>query len=397
MLMKIPPKLMFLFLVPAILSMMTVAAASADDLKVGVILPLTGKLAGAGEMERNSFIMAVDEINEAGGVAGRKIDLIVEDSATNPDAVSAAIRKLISQEQVIVLGGGCSSPVTKTATAEAQEHEIPFLINTASADELTESKREYVFRLNPPVSECARTLSSFFSEAIRIKTASALFEDTPFGRFKFKRFSRLCRRLNLRVVLKRGYDANTRDFRSLLVTVKSKKSDVVYMISSNILDATLLMQQADEVNLRPKLYLGSAAGFARPEFHDYSGGVSEYVFSPVIWSPSLPYPGAEFYHERFLSKYGFRPDYHGAQAYAAMYVIADALKRAKSFSPLSVRDALAETDMMTVLGPVKFISYGKKKQQNRLPTYLAQWINGRLEIVWPREVATARYIYPAPN
>jgi branched-chain amino acid transport system substrate-binding protein len=62
-----------------------------------------------------------------------------------------------------------------------------------------------------------------------------------------------------------------------------------------------------------------------------------------------------------------------------------------------VRDALSETEMMTVFGPVKFVSYGKKTQQNSLPTYLVQWINGKLEIVWPKEVATARYIYPAPE
>jgi branched-chain amino acid transport system substrate-binding protein len=77
-----------------------------------------------------------------------------------------------------------------------------------------------------------------------------------------------------------------------------------------------------------------------------------------------------------------------------MMVIADALKRAEPLTPKTVRDALSETEMMTVFGPVAFVSYDKKIQQNRLPTYLVQWIDGRLEIVWPKEVATARYVYP---
>ena len=86
--------------------------------------------------------------------------------------------------------------------------------------------------------------------------------------------------------------------------------------------------------------------------------------------------------------------YHGAEAYASMQVIADVLKRTKSFSPEDIRQALAATDMMTVFGKVKFISYGKKTNQNKVPTYMIQWIKGKRECVWPKEFATARYIYP---
>jgi len=392
--MKNPYKLLRMFCLQAFLSILMVGTVSADNIKVGVLLPLTGKLAGAGEIEQNSFVMAVDEINEAGGVAGRKIDLIIEDSATNADVGGAAIEKLTSQDRVIVLAGGCSSPVSQMAAAMAQEREVPFLVNTASADEITEMRRKYVFRLNPPASEHSRIHASFLTKVARVKTVAILYENTPFGRFRLKTFSKLRRKIALRLVLKQSYDISTRDFRSLLTTVKARKPDLVYMISHNILDATLLTQQAVELNLHPRLFLGSAAGFALPGFNEYSGDASEYVCSAVIWSPSVPYPGAGSFYDRFITKYDTYPDYHGAQAYSAMYVIADALKRAKSFTPIDMRDALAETDMMTLFGPVKFISYGKKTQQNRLPTYLAQWINGRLEIVWPREVATARYAYP---
>jgi len=395
--MKNPYKLFCMFWLQAILSILMIGTVFADNIKVGVLLPLTGKLAGAGEIEQNSFIMAVDEINAAGGVAGRKIDLIIEDTATKPDVGGAAIEKLISQDRVVVVGGGCSSPVTRTAAAKAQEREVPFLINTASAEELTETKRKYVFRLNPPASEYSGILVSFLTKVARVKTAAILYEKTGFGRFGVKGFYKVHRKLNLRVIIKRGYDASTRDFRPLLTTVKAKKPDLVYIISHNILDATLLMQQADELSLHPRLFLGSAAGFTLPEFNEYSGDASEYVCSSTIWSPSVPYPGSGSFNHRFVAKYDTYPGYHGAQAYAAMYVITDALKRAKLFTQIDVRDALAGTDMMTVFGPVKFISYGKKTQQNRLPTYLAQWINGRLEIVWPREVATARYVYPAPR
>ncbi|MGB9617228.1 MAG: ABC transporter substrate-binding protein, partial [Desulfomonilaceae bacterium] len=73
------------------------------------------------------------------------------------------------------------------------------------------------------------------------------------------------------------------------------------------------------------------------------------------------------------------------------------LKRANPLTRDGVRNALAATDMMTVFGPVKFVAYGKKKQQNQLPTYLVQWQHGVLETVWPRNVATKPYVYPVPE
>jgi branched-chain amino acid transport system substrate-binding protein len=80
-----------------------------------------------------------------------------------------------------------------------------------------------------------------------------------------------------------------------------------------------------------------------------------------------------------------------------LYVIADALKRTKALTPKDVREALTQTDMMTAFGPVKFISYGKMTQQNKLPTFLVQWLDGKLETVWPKEVSTKAFVYPTPN
>ena len=93
------------------------------------------------------------------------------------------------------------------------------------------------------------------------------------------------------------------------------------------------------------------------------------------------------YYKKFVTKFKKDTEYHGAEAYAAAYVIADALKRAKSTKTADIKPALEKTDMMTVFGPVKFISYGKHKNQNKLPTYVVQWIDGKLEMVWPASLA----------
>jgi len=374
-----------------------VGPALADKIKAGILLPLTGKLAKFGEIENKSFLMAVDEINAAGGVNGKKIDLIIEDTMGKPDVGRSAIEKLISRDKVIVVGGGYSSSVTWATIAVAQQRKIPFLVNTGSADRITEQGWKYIFRLNPPVSEYPKAFGSFLGNVAKdVKTVAILHENSLFGQSGSKKFVKKCKKMGLEVLIKEGYEAGAIDFKPLLVKVKAKNPDLVYMISY-IMDASLLMRQSKELNFNPKFFVGGAAGFTLPEFQENAGEASDYVFSTTLWTPSVPYPGAMEYYDKFVAKYDSPTEYHGAEAYAAMYVIADALKRAKTLTPEGVREALAATDMMTAFGPVKFISYGKKTQQNSLPTFLVQWINGKLETVWPKDVSTRKYVYPVPE
>ncbi len=396
--MKRLAKVLFVFSALMFLGSMAMAPAWAEDtIKVGVVLPLTGKLAKFGEIENKSFLMAVDEINKAGGVNGKKIELIIEDTTGKPDVGRSAIEKLISRDKVVVLGGGYSSSVTWATIAVAQQRKVPFLVNTGSADRITEQGWNYIFRLNPPVSEYPKAFQSFLTNVAKdVKTVAILHENSLFGQSGSKKFAKTCEKMGLQVVMKEGYEAGAIDFKPLLVKVKDKNPDLVYMISY-IMDASLLMRQSKELNFNPKLYVGGAAGFTLPEFQKNAGSASDFVYSATLWTPSVPYPGAKEYYDKFVAKYGTPTEYHGAEAYAGMYVIADALKRAKTLTPDGVREALANTDMMTVFGPVKFISYGKMTQQNQLPTFLVQWIDGKLETVWPEDVSTAKYVYPVPK
>jgi branched-chain amino acid transport system substrate-binding protein len=370
---------------------------SGQPLKVGLLLPVTGKLDSFGEIELRSFVMAADEINAAGGVNGNEIDLIIGDTAGKTDVGRSALEKIISEEQVLIVGGGFSSSVTWAAAAVAQEHKVPFLINTASADKITEQGWEYIFRLNPPVSEYLKDLVSFFAKVVRPKNVTVLYEDTPFGHYGLKRLLELRKRLGFKVVSQQGHKPGGMDFSPVIVKALARKPDLVYIISSSMVDAASLLSQAKDLGLNPRLFVGFGAGFTLPEFREQAGDTTEYLISAVPWSPSVPYAGAKEYYEKFAGKYNSAAEYHGAQAYAAMYVIADALKRAKSLTPTDVRDALEQTDMITAFGPVKFTSSGKKTRQNNLPILLVQWIKGKLEIVWPQELATRKYVYPVPK
>lgn len=378
-----------LFALGFLLSGATPAAA----VKVGVVLPLTGAEAKFGEIEKRSFEMAVDEINKKGGVKGEKIQLVIEDDTGRPDVGRSVVEKLITKDKVVMLGGGYSSSVTYAVAGVAQQNRIPFLVNTGSADNITTSGWDYIFRLNPPVSEYAGAIESLLTDVVKPKTVAILYENSLFGTSGAKAFEETCKKLGYTVLLKQGYEAGGIDFKPVLVQVKKLNPDVVYMVSY-IMDASLLMKQAKELKITPKIFIGGAAGFTMPEFKKNAGVASEKVISATLWYQNLKYPGAMDYFKKYVARYKSETEYHGAEAYAAAYVIADALNRAKSFKSADIREALAATNLMTAFGPVKFISYGKFKNQNKLPTYVVQWINGKLELVWPANIATKKFVYP---
>ncbi|HQN18139.1 MAG TPA: ABC transporter substrate-binding protein [Syntrophobacteraceae bacterium] len=368
-------------------------ALAQDSIKVGLILPVTGDKAKFGEIEKKSFELALEEINAAGGVNGKKLEFVFEDDTGRPDVARSAAEKLITKDKVVMLGGGYGSSETFAIAGVAQQSQIPFLVNTGSDDKITEQKWEYIFRLNPPVSEYPKGLESFLSEVVKPKSVAILYENTNFGSSGSKEFKATCERLGIKVLMSEGYEHGGVDFKPLLIKVKQANPDLVYMISY-IMDASLLMNQSRELRLNPKAFVGGAAGFTLPEFPKNAGKASDLVFSATLWYQTLPYPGAKEYFDKFVKKFGVDTEYHGAEAYAAAYVIADALKRTKSLKPEDVRQALAATDMMTVFGPVKFIAYDKMTNQNKLPTYLVQWIDGKLELVWPRDIASKPYVFP---
>jgi branched-chain amino acid transport system substrate-binding protein len=373
--------------------MLPSSALSVDTIKVGIVLPLTGPQAKFGEIEKQSFDMALEEINGGGGVKGKKLEFIMEDDIGRPEVGRSVVEKLITKDKVVMLGGGYSSSVTYAVAQVAQQNGVPFLINTGSTDKITEQGWDYIFRLNPPVSEYASGLESFLSKVVKPKTVAILHENSLVGTKRADSFQKSCQELGIDVVLKEGYEHGGIDFKPVLIKVKQLNPDVVYMISY-IMDASLLMRQARELKLTPKLFAGGAAGFTLPEFAQNAGKASEYVISATLWHQVLPLPGAMDYFTRFKAKYNKDTEYHGAEAYAAAYVIKDVLKRAKSFSPNDIKQALAETDLMTVFGPVKFISYDNKTNQNKLTTYVVQWQDGKLNLIWPKNLANAKYVFP---
>jgi branched-chain amino acid transport system substrate-binding protein len=350
-----------------------------------------------------SIKMALEDIQGQGSLGnGRRLKLIVhdipivKDTPEGREQIRAVVNEFISREQPAALMTSVPDTAAFEIASLAESRGIPLLVHVAPAERITEQGWKYVFRLNPPTSEYSNGLLHFLSVVVKPKTFAYLYVEGPLDplREEPERFDNE-KNSGMQPVFTRRYLRSTTDFRPILKQMKKTNPDVVYMISYPR-DSVLLLHQCRELDIHPKLFVGFAA-FASPEFSEQAGDTANYVYAATLWSPSLPFSGAMEYYDRYLKRYGTPPDYQGAVAYAAMQVVADGFRRARSTSPRDLREALASTDMMTILGRVKFVSYGKKTQQNRLRSYLLQWLDGKPRTVWPPQFASHRYVYPVPE
>jgi branched-chain amino acid transport system substrate-binding protein len=341
------PTFKFLFclaILSAILANLAIPAAvsATEPLVVGV--PHSEAYTYA-NMMKNSFEMALETINKEGGIKGRPLKLVYANDQGKRKPGEQAIQDLVEKAGAIMLVGAYQSSNTIYMGRIADKLDRPLLVSTAADDRITQRKWKNVYRLNPPAKGYTNGLEDFFLNKIKPKSMAIVYENSPYGTSGAINMMWFCR----------GNDIDLRAI-DLVDRLKEDPPDVIYMVSY-LKDGALLVKTIRESKLN-----------------------------------SLLVPGTREYYDQYTKKYASPPDYHGAEAYSALLVAADVLKRADSYRPASIRAALDKTDMMTPFGPVKFTSYEKFERQNSLPTQVLQIINGKFECVWPQELATANFI-----
>jgi branched-chain amino acid transport system substrate-binding protein len=388
-------KLSFVLFV-AFLATISTTLLFAQDLKFSIPLPLTGPQAKFGEIEKNSYGIAAEEINAAGGIKGRKVVLEFEDSQGKPEVSRAIAEKLIDVKKQPVIFGEYSSSCSKAIAAVADERKVPYMVVTGATDDITQQNYKYVFRMNPTNAYYSGGMISFFKEVVKPTSIAILYESSDFGTSGAEDMVKQSEKFPMKVLVKEKYEKGAVDFKPILSKVKAAKPDVIYMVSY-VMDAALLMKQIKELRIDAKLFAGGAAGFAIPEFIDSAKDASEYVVTATLWSPQVVYPGAKEFAEKYRKLYKDYPSYHGAEAYSALYIIKDVLTRVKSVTPDDIRVALKATNMMTAFGPIKFDDKEGYTNQNFMDTLVLQVIHGQHETIWPLKYASKKYIFPIPR
>jgi branched-chain amino acid transport system substrate-binding protein len=385
------------------------ASASAQTLKIGAPQPMTGRDAPFGDKFKKAYTMAVEEINAAGGVNLKKLEIVIEDHQAKNARAATVAEKLITQAQVLVLTGGRASGQAVEIASVCQRLKTPYLVDHASADVITSKGFEWVFRNNPTGSIYPQAFNRFITEVegAMPKSAAVVYDNTVFGKTIANSAMAFLKSKGVPIVADEAYPLNTLDFKPLVTKVKATNPDYFLMVAVSTTDAVLLTRHAKEIGIRPRAFVGFGGGFGVADFPKQLGPLAQNVFSSAAWSGNPNDAEVKAFYEKFYKRFGFYPKEHEVEGYAAIYVIADALKRAKLTGNLArdreaVRQALLGTDMTTVFGKVKFGSYkgplgdDYTNQNVHSPEHsvLAQWKDGKLLNVWPKDNAEIAYVFP---
>ncbi len=385
---------------------------SYDTLKIGAPQPMTGPDAPFGAKFKKAYDLAVEEINAAGGINGKKLEVIIEDHQAKNPLAATVTEKLINQYKVLVLTGGRASGQAVEIASVAQRLKTPYVVDHPSADIITSKGFEWIFRNNPTGTIYPQAFNKFISEVpgAMPKSAAVVYDNTVFGKSIAGSAMAFLKSKNVPITNDEAYPVNTLDFKPIMTKVKAQNPDYLLMVAVSTTDAILLTRHAKEMGVSPRAFVGFGGGFGVADFATELRTLAENVFSSAAWSGNPNDAKTKAFYQKFEKKYGFHPKEHEVEGYAIIYIIADALKRTKLTDNLEkdrdlIRQALLKTDMTTVFGKVKFGNWtgplgDKYTNQNIYSpehSVLAQWRAGKLLNVYPKGNAEVEYIFPDPS
>lgn len=382
----------------ALIGLSVTAAQGPATIKVGAVTSLTGRFADFGRQQKAGIEAGLREVN-ARGINGAKLEVLLEDDASDTNKALAAAERLANAGVPLVMGA-YSSTITKPMTQYLARAKVPVLVQTSSDDSITKPGGDYIYRLNQPASSYAEVLFDMFQD-VGVKTVAVLAGNGAFEKSVHTAALDLAKARGIQVVGNQAYDKGLTDFRPILNGFKARNPDAVFLVGYQE-DSVGVMRQAKEVGLNPKVFAGAAAGFALPEFIAGAGPASEYVVTATAWVPEMKTPNNNRLYVNLVNALGgTEPSYHAAQAYAGVIVAADALRRAGPGADReAVRKALDATNLQTAYGPIRFTDFSGFKNQNNLKM-VAQQVqrrNGKLVFVpvYPTSLFSTKLEYPTP-
>ncbi len=325
-------------------------AADENVVKIGNILPLSGPSASVGIQGQNARKLATEYINKAGGIkslGGAKIVNIWTDSKGDPNVGVTAAEQLINTDKVHLISGAWNSAVTYPSTQVAERYGIPYIVPVSVRDTITERGFKYTFRIAAKDSWWARDQFLFLEEqkkstGTKLETIAFVYENGDWGTGMRDQWVVLAKEFGYKVVLDEPYPSTSSDLTPVVMKIKTRKPDVI-LLTSNAADAILLTNTMATMKVKAKAVIGTGGGHADPMFRKNTGKNCEYMFDVVEWETDLNRPGIPDLNAEFKNSYGYDLAGESVDAFASVYVIADALERAASTDPKKIRDALAET------------------------------------------------------
>jgi branched-chain amino acid transport system substrate-binding protein len=328
------------------LVVLALALRAQDTIKVGEYASLTGKEASFGQQSHKGLTLAIEELNTAGGVLGKKLELITEDNQTKPGESATAVKKLISRDKVVALIGEVASGRSLEAAPIAQAAKIPMIAPAATNPKVTQTGN-YIFRvcfIDPFQGTVMAKFAQTDLKAKKVAVLSSVSNAYSVGLAKF--FKETFTANGGIIVSEKNFSEGDKDFRAQLTAVKAAGADAVF-VPSYYTEAALIARQARDLGINVPFFGGD--GWVADQLLEIGGEALNGCYYSTHFSPENQDPVVQAFVKKFKARWGANenPDAFAALGYDAAYVLVDAIKRAGSTEGPKLRDALAATKNFT--------------------------------------------------
>jgi branched-chain amino acid transport system substrate-binding protein len=375
-------------------------------IKVGAVLPVTGKESKIGGAYKQATEFAVKEINDAGGVTvggtKMKIDLTLLDDTSDAAKSAQLVEQLMTQQKVDVVIGGYGSHLVQAQSVVPERYGVPYISGGAGARGIY-GRSKWVFGTLSPVDVLSQTQMDFLASLVAagklkkpLKIALVL-ENTEHGKDYAQGVHDYVKAHpgDFTIAVEESFELNMPDFKPLLTRVAAAKADL-FMADAHLEDFISMHRTFTQMGLYFQMLTYGARG-ADAAGRKALGAATDYIFASGWWSDLLPYPQVKAFNAKWKAAAGSDPQWYHAVAYETVRVLVTALGKAASLKPEAIRSALAAVDLKDSIlpgGELKFSASG----QAILPFVVTQnKPNDKVDIVWPVSSKTGDPVAPVPK
>jgi branched-chain amino acid transport system substrate-binding protein len=332
-----------------------------NAIKVGLVVPLTGDVKTFGESARNGSMLAIEEVNAAGGINGKKIQAIAADDKNDPTETSNAGAKLMDMDQVVAIIGSVSSKCSVPLSDKCQSAKIPMITPTSTNPKVTVGddgkRKDYVFRacfIDPFQGTVG---AKFAHDSLKAKTAAVMYDvGNDYSKGLADYFKAAFEKDGGKVTAFESYAKDDVDFSALLTKIKQSSPDVLF-IPDYYNKVGLIVRQARQLGVTA-VFLGGD-GWDSPEMTKIAGDAIYGGYFTNHYSPDDPRPEVQEWVRKYQAKYGQKPDALATLGYDAALLLIQALKNAPNAKPEEIKTALgAIRDFPCVSGKITFDEWG---------------------------------------
>lgn len=331
--------------------------ACKEELKVyriGAVVPLSGSLEAYGRNMKNGITLALEEINAAGGIKGKKLDVLFEDDASSEKTAVTKAEQLIKGAHVPVIIGGATSNISLAIAPVCEKNKVVFLSPAASSPKMS-GIGQYVFRNYPSDTKEGKVMAEYAVRRMKIRTISIIYIDNDYGQGLEGIFKDTFSGLGGTVSFLKPFPPNTTDFVAVVKELKSTPTDGIYIIGYYTEIASFL-QEVQKQKLTAKIL--SVEGVAQPMILEIASEAAEGLIYPQPpYNPDSDDSATKKFVAEYRAKFPTKPDLDAAFSYDALKIVAKAIESCANY-PQDLRARIADTNYKGMTGDVSFDDKG---------------------------------------